>query len=58
MRQRWENALHRYDEEKPRVRQEMEAAKARRTTEAGVVGGQGSADLSRSEDRTRGFTTS
>jgi len=56
MRQRWQNALDRYDEEKPRLRHEMEAAKQRRqsTAAAGetpMVAGTGSADMSRSQER-------
>ena len=56
MRQRWQNALDRYDEEKPRFRQEMEAAKQRRVAagaaagsgETSMVAGEGSADMTRS----------
>jgi len=53
MRQRWENTLSRYDEEKPRMRQEMQAAKGRRDQ---VVTGQGGVDLSRSEEQSPHLT--
>lgn len=53
MRQRWENTLARYDEEKPRMRQEMQAAKGRRDQ---VVAGQGGVDLSRSEEQSPHLT--
>lgn len=58
MRQRWQNALDRYDEEKPRFRHEVQAAKQRRTGAAAageepMVAGRGSADMTRSEERER-----
>jgi hypothetical protein len=51
MRQRWQSALDRYDEEKPRLRQEMQAARQRRRSTAGetpTVAGRGRADMTRS----------
>jgi hypothetical protein len=54
MRQRWQNALDRYDEEKPRFRQEMDMARQRRASDAGAraeaasVAGRGSAEVTRS----------
>ena len=53
MRQRWENVLTRYDEEKPRLQQHMQEARERRASDNGIVEGQGEADLSRSQQRTR-----
>ncbi|HMG45309.1 MAG TPA: hypothetical protein VK611_28510 [Acidimicrobiales bacterium] len=53
MRQRWENVLTRYDEEKPRLQQHMQEARERRASETGIVEGQGEADMSRSQQRTR-----
>ena len=54
MRQRWQNALDRYDEEKPRFRQQMQASKEQRAAEAAtgtpMVAGQGSADMARSPE--------
>jgi hypothetical protein len=52
MRQRWQNALDRYDEEKPRFRQEVQAAKQRRASgETPMVAGRGSADMTRTAER-------
>jgi hypothetical protein len=54
MRQRWQNALDRYDEEKPRFRQEMELARQRKAAgtaaagETATVAGRGTADVTRS----------
>ncbi|MGH9213692.1 MAG: mechanosensitive ion channel family protein [Acidimicrobiales bacterium] len=48
MRQRWENALNRYDEEKPRLRREVQEARDR----GDVVQGRGEVDMTRSEQRT------
>jgi hypothetical protein len=58
MRQRWQNALDRYDEEKPRLRQEVQAAKQRRTGAADPEGtprvaGEGRADMTRSPEHER-----
>lgn len=52
MRQRWENVLNRYDEEKPRLQQHMEE---RRTSaaEGTALQGEGDVDLVRSEQRRR-----
>jgi hypothetical protein len=54
MRQRWQNALDRYDEEKPRFRQQMQASKEQRAAQAAagtpMVAGQGSADMARSPE--------
>jgi hypothetical protein len=47
MRQRWENALRKYDEEKPRVQQHMQTSRDER------LQARGSADLSRSEAEER-----
>jgi hypothetical protein len=52
MRQRWQNALDRYDEEKPRLRHEVQAAKQRRASgETSMVAGQGNADMTRSPEQ-------
>lgn len=45
MRQRWEKALTKYDVEKPRIQQELQAARAQ---EVGQVAGEGSAALTTS----------
>lgn len=52
MRQRWEGALRRYDEEKPRLQQEMDGARQRLADRDEVVEGRGEADLSYSEQET------
>jgi hypothetical protein len=52
MRERWENVLTRYDEEKPRLQHEMQASRDRRANDPGVVTGQGDVDLSESQQRT------
>lgn len=51
MRQRWENALTRYDEEKPRFQQEMQNARERNQGQTGRVQGKGEVDMARSETR-------
>jgi hypothetical protein len=52
MRQRWEQTLNRYDEEKPRMREQIENARASRREERGAVEATGAVDVSRSEERT------
>jgi hypothetical protein len=52
MRQRWENVLNRYDEEKPRLQQHMEERRAV-GAEGTAVQGEGDVDLVRSEQRRR-----
>jgi mechanosensitive ion channel-like protein len=52
MRQRWENALNRYDAEKPRLRQQLEANRAAQAGQPGAIEAQGSLDLERSRERT------
>jgi Conserved TM helix len=55
MRQRWESALRRYDEERPRLQREVRDARARQAGEldtgARRVEAQGDVDLSRSVER-------
>jgi hypothetical protein len=53
MRQRWENALRRYDEEKPRLQQQMQSTKA----DADRVQAQGQVDMAHSEAREQAHTT-
>jgi len=49
MRQRWENALRKYDEEKPRLQLHMQQkARERTAAEGGTVEGRGGVDMDRS----------
>jgi hypothetical protein len=54
MRQRWENALNKYDEEKPRLQlhmQQKQQERAAQTPQGGTVQGRGGVDVSRSQER-------
>lgn len=53
MRARWESALARYDEEKPRLREEMQGSKERIAERAEEVSGKAKAELSSSDDTAR-----
>lgn len=60
MRQRWENVLDKYDQEKPRLQQHMQDMQSRREQEAlanpargPMVQGEGDVDLARTRQRTR-----
>lgn len=55
MRHRWERTLARYDEEKPKVRQELQTSREREGEGrmADVVEGEGDVDMARSEERAR-----
>ncbi|HEY8545158.1 MAG TPA: hypothetical protein VIL36_08925 [Acidimicrobiales bacterium] len=57
MRQRWENVLQRYDEEKPRLQQHMQDLQAQRGEDrmarGPMVEGEGELDVARSQQRTR-----
>jgi len=60
MRQRWENVLDKYDEEKPRLQQHMQDMQSRREQESlsnpargPMVQGEGDVDLARTRQRTR-----
>jgi hypothetical protein len=56
MRQRWQNVLDRYDQEKPRLQQHMRDMRSSREGEAvdrgPLVQGEGDVDLARSQQRT------
>jgi hypothetical protein len=60
MRQRWDNVLTKYDEEKPRLQQHMQDMQSQREQERAttsargpVVQGEGDVDLARTQQRTR-----
>lgn len=52
MRQRWENALQRYDEERPRMRAEMQGSRQRFEARAEQVAGQARTGMTTSADVT------
>jgi hypothetical protein len=51
MRMRWERSLARYDEEKGRMKHEVQAARADAAYRSDIVEGQGEVDMSRSQPR-------
>lgn len=53
MRMRWERTLARYDEEKGRMRHEVQAARADAAYRSDIVEGQGAADMTQSQARAR-----
>lgn len=57
MRQRWQNTLDRYDQEKPKIREQMQTARGRVEQRAEEVRGQARAEFEKSRETTPSSTT-